>query len=87
MNAQATTYRYQNPNDPRQGEPQPPSNGGNDGTPGGGSPGGNSFFFRVVLFLIAVGIVIYLFSLFTQGSNADTANSGDIRDDEVSQEV
>lgn len=87
MNAQATTYRYQNPNDLGPGEPQQPNNGGSDGSPGGGTPNGNSIFFRVVIFLIAIGIVIYLFSMFTQNSNSDTANSIDIRYDEVIQEV
>src|SRR5947207_3211105 len=88
MKAQATTYRYQNPNDPAGPRgPQRPNNGGNDGNSGGSSPNGNSVFFRVVIFLIAVGVVIYLFSFFTQGNNSDTANSIDIRYDEVIQNV
>jgi cell division protease FtsH len=86
MNAQATTYRYQNPNDSGQNGPQQPNNGGNDGAPGG-SPNGNTIFFRVVIFLIAIGVVIYLFSLFTQSGNSDTANSTEVRYDEVIQYV
>jgi cell division protease FtsH len=78
MNAQATTYTYQNPNDSGQRGPQRPNNGGNDGNPGGGSPNGNSILFRVVILLIAVGVVVYLFSLFTQGSNSNSNNTIDV---------
>jgi cell division protease FtsH len=87
MNAQATTYKYQNPNDLGPRGPQRPSNGGNDGNQSGGSPNGNSIFFRVIILLIAVGIVVYLFSWFTQGGNSDTNNTVDIRYDEVIQGI
>ena len=87
MNTQATTYKYQNPNDLGPRGPQRPSNGGNDGNQNGGSPNGNSIFFRVIILLIAVGIVVYLFSWFTQGGNSDTNSTVDIRYDEVIQSI
>jgi cell division protease FtsH len=87
MNAQTTTYMYQNPNDPGQRGPQRPNNGGNDGGQGGGSPQGNSIFFRVVVLLIAVGVVVYLFSLFTQGGNSDNNNAIDLPYNQVIKQI
>ena len=40
MNAQAITYKYQNPDDPAPRGPQRPNNGSNDGNQSGGSPNG-----------------------------------------------
>ena len=77
MDAQATTYMYQNPNDSGQRGSQRPNNGGNDSNPGGGS-NGNSILFRVVILLVAVGAVVYLFSLFTQSGTPSSGNSMDI---------
>ncbi|MBV9616435.1 MAG: ATP-dependent zinc metalloprotease FtsH, partial [Ktedonobacteraceae bacterium] len=79
MDAQAI-YMYQNnPNDPTSRGPQRPGNGSNNGNNGGGPKDTvTSLLIRSVIIIVVLLAGWYLFEVFTQGNNTNTANTIEI---------